>query len=166
MQAFIAHFRECRVHLWACRGPLQGCGVGGAAHQSRISTCSSQCLNHPDVPAAETTTQTKSKGQGKSASGKRKKKKEGQWKEESQEKGPRKSAGILSSVLPGIKGLEQLVCLFHVEGGCCHVLTYLERLGQQEGGIMAPLLPGCRALLSFLISRQTFRLTGTDCLSS
>lgn len=69
-----------------------------------ISPCSSQCLNHPELPAAEGSTQTASKAQEKSTRGKRKRKKEQEHpKEESQEKGSRKTAGILSSGLPGIK---------------------------------------------------------------
>lgn len=74
-----------------------------------ISPCSSPCLNHPELPAAEASTLSASKAQGKSTRGKRKRKKEQeQPKEESQEKGSRKTAGMLSSVLPGrkIKDLE------------------------------------------------------------
>lgn len=118
-----------------------------------ISPCSSQSLNHPELPATErTSTQTASKVQGKSTRGKRKRKKEEQSKEAAQEKGSRKTAGIPSSLLPGIKlkDLEQslacfilFLCVKEAEVGehkCWYyVLTYLERFGQQEHRIMATL---------------------------
>lgn len=126
---------------------IRSCAVGRAAHQRLISARSSQCLNHPELPAAERSTQPAPNAQGKSTRGKRKRKKEQEHpKEERQEKGSRKTAGIPSSALPGtqIKDSEQT-------GLACFML---EEVGEHQGLVLCPDIfgkvgsagtPGCLA---------------------